>query len=60
MGVGGGGGGRGITFYIYGKVRMCVPNGPIFFSSARYKRYMTSRLFFNKKYTTVPIFLVLV
>ena len=53
---GGGGRGEGNFLYmssIYGIVRMCVPNSPLFQRSQVYDRPP----FFNKKYMTDPTFL---
>ena len=51
--MGGGGGGFEGQLPIYGIVRMCVPNCPLF----KRCRYTICSPFFNKKYMTDPIFL---
>ena len=48
----GGVGGRGLTSYIYGIVRMCVPNSPLF----QHCQVYDWPPFFNKKYMNGPIF----
>ena len=45
--------GAGVTSYIYGIVRMCVPNSPLF----QHCQVYDWPPFFDKKYMTDPIFL---
>ena len=49
----GGGGGVVMSLPIYGRVRMCVPNSPLFLRCQVYDWPS----FFNKKYMNGPIFL---
>ena len=48
-----GGRGGGVTSYIYGIVRMCMPNSPLF----QHCQVYDWPPFFNKKYMNGPIFL---